>query len=336
VTFAEVMARVLRGRDLDESQMQDAVGALVDGRWTTVQSAGFLTALAAKGEALSELVGAARAMRERAVIVDHRLPLVVDVCGTGGDAAGTINISTCAAFVVAACGVPVAKHGNRAASSRCGSADVLEHLGVPIGAAPDRARLSLESDNFTFLFAQHHHPAMKSVAPIRRELGVRTIFNIVGPLVNPARACRQIVGVARPEHVELIAKALRELGTEAAAVVHAESGIDEIGPQGRTRVYQFCGDVVERYEIDPTDFGIHAANSAIAGGDPAENAAALFAILDGERSARADVVALNAALALLVARRAATLSEGFELARFALRGGRARAVLERARAQRPQ
>jgi len=333
-SFADVMNGVLAGRHLDSAAMSDAVGALVDGRWTAAQGGGFLAALAGKGEAVCELVGAARALRRRARVVTHGLPLVVDVCGTGGDRSGTINLSTCAAFVVAACGVPVAKHGNRAASSRCGSADVLEFLGVPIHAPPEQARTSLERDRFAFLFAQSYHPAMKSVAHLRRELGVRTIFNVVGPLANPARTNRQVVGVARREHVELVGEALRALGSEAAAVVHARNGLDEIAGEGTTRVFRFHGDAVQRYEIDPADFGVRAANSALAGGDAAVNAAALLAILDGERSPRADVVALNAALALQVAQRVDTLRDGFDLAKSVLRSGAARAVLERARAPR--
>lgn len=326
------MNGVLAGRHLDADTMSDAVGALVDGRWTPAQGGGFLAALAGKGEAADELVGAALALRRRARAVAHRLPLVVDVCGTGGDRSGTINVSTCAAFVVAACAVPVAKHGNRAASSRCGSADVLEFLGVPIDASPERARAMLERDGFAFLFAQSYHPAMKAVAALRRELGVRTIFNVVGPLANPAHTNRQIVGVAKLEHVELVGQALRALGSEAAAVVHAESGLDEIAGEGTTRVFRFHGDAAQLYDIDPAEFGVRAANAALAGGDAAENGAALLGILDGERSSRADVVALNAALALQVAQRVETLHDGFELARSVLRSGAARNVLERARA----
>jgi anthranilate phosphoribosyltransferase len=326
------MNRILAGRHLDVDTMSDAVGALVDGRWTPSQAGGFLAALAGKGEAVCELVGAALALRRRARAVAHRLPLVIDVCGTGGDRIGTINVSTCAAFVVAACGVPVAKHGNRAASSRCGSADVLEFLGVPIDASPERTRTSLERDGFAFLFAQRYHPAMKTVAALRRELGVRTIFNVVGPLANPAHTSRQIVGVAKLEHVELVGQALRSLGSEAAAILHAHSGLDEIAGSGTTRVFRFHGDAVHQYEIDPADFGVQATNAELGGGEAAENGAALLAILDGERSPRADVVALNAALALQVAQRVETLHDGFELARSALRSGAARKVLDQARA----
>jgi anthranilate phosphoribosyltransferase len=332
--FSDVMSGLLAGRHLDSVAMSDAVGALIDGRWTPAQGGGFLAALAGKGEATCELVGAARALRRRARVVAHELPVVIDVCGTGGDRSGTINVSTCAAFVVAACGIPVAKHGNRAASSRCGSADVLEFLNVPIDASPEQASASLGRDNFAFLFAQSYHPAMKSVANLRRELGVRTIFNVVGPLANPASANRQVIGVARAEHVDIVGEALRALGTEAAAVVHAHSGLDEIAGDGLTSVFRFHDGAVSRYDIDPAAFGIRAANSMLAGGDAAANAAALLAILEGERSPRADVVALNAGLALEVAQRVDNLRDGFELARSVLRSGAARDVLERARGPR--
>ena len=203
---------VLGGTDLSADEMADAIGAIMDETLSPVRAAALLAALAAKGETVDEVVGAARAMRERSVRVEHGLPLVLDVVGTGGDNAHTINISTAAAFIVAGCGVPVAKHGNRAASSACGSADVLEALGVNIDRSPDASARALREHNVTFLFAQRHHPSMRAVGPIRRELGVRTIFNVLGPLTNPAGANRQMIGVARPEHVTLVADALRVLG----------------------------------------------------------------------------------------------------------------------------
>jgi anthranilate phosphoribosyltransferase len=329
--YPTTVSALLDGHHLTADAMASAIGALVDGEITQAQAGGFLTALAGKGETIDELVGTARALRERCVQVPHTLSLVVDVCGTGGDRAGTINISTCVALVVAACGLPVAKHGNRAASSRCGSADVLEYLGVPLDRSPQDAAVALASDGFAFLFAQRYHPAMKAVASVRRELGVRTIFNSVGPLANPARATHQVVGVASSEHVELVGKALQALGLQAGAVVHSESGLDEIAGEGRTAVYQFDRFVAERYYIDPCEFGISASLEALAGGDVATNAAALMAIIDGELSPRADLVALNAALALQVAGRVASLHDGVALAKRALESGGAKAVLERAR-----
>ncbi|MBC5809996.1 MAG: anthranilate phosphoribosyltransferase [Candidatus Eremiobacteraeota bacterium] len=311
--------------------MAFAIGAIMDAEWTRAQAGAFLAALAVKGETVPEIVGAAEAMRERSLHVEHALPLVVDTCGTGGDGAHTINISTAVGFVVAGAGVPVAKHGNRAASSRCGSADVLEASGVPIGGSPDDARLRLERDGFAFLFAQAYHPAMKEVAPVRRELGVRTVFNLLGPLSNPARATHQVVGVADDRYVAMLGEALALLGGRAGAVVHAASGIDEISGDAPAHVYRFSPSGVVRFDIDPAAFGIAASADAIRGGEPQQNAAALLAILEGERSPRTDVVALNAALALLVADRAESLGEGLALARASLQSGAALAVFEAAR-----
>jgi anthranilate phosphoribosyltransferase len=329
--FSDVIGELLAHRHLDATAMSAVVGALIDGCWTQAQGGGFLAALASKGETIGELVGTAQALRDRSLRAPHDLSLVLDVCGTGGDRAGTINVSTCAAFVVAACGVPVAKHGNRAVSSRCGSADVLEYLGVPLDLSPEAAGRALARDGFVFLFAQRYHPAMKALAGLRRELGVRTIFNVAGPLANPAGATRQIVGVARPEHVEIVGNALRMLGTQAAAVIHARSGLDEIAGDGPTSVYRIERDAVLRYDINPADYGISAPHFTLAGGDVATNANALVAVLDGERSPRAEVVALNAALALQVAGCTRSLRDGLALAERALQSGAARDVFERAR-----
>jgi anthranilate phosphoribosyltransferase len=273
-------------------------------------------------------------MRERSVRVEHDLPLVIDVCGTGGDGAGTINISTAAAFVVAGCGVPVAKHGNRAASSACGSADVLEALGVKIDRAPEESARMLREHNIAFLFAQRHHPAMRAVAPIRRELGVRTVFNVLGPLTNPAGASRQVIGVASVRHFELVANALRGLGAVGGAVVHAENGLDEIAGDAPTHVFQFDRNGVRRWTLDPAKHGVHAPLETIRGGDAAFNAAALTAILDGEVSPRADLVCLNAALALVVASEAVDLDDGIARARASIASGRARAALDALRRER--
>ncbi len=314
--------------DLGVGEMAEAIGAIMDGEWTAAQSGAFLAALATKGETSDELAGAATAMRARSLHVEHALDVVVDVCGTGGDGLGTINVSTCAGIVLAACGVAVAKHGNRAASSRSGSADVLEALGVRIDESPDEARMRLGTDRFAFLFAQHYHPAMKAVAPVRRELRVRTLFNLLGPLTNPARATHQVIGVASEAHVDLVGRALRDLGARGGAVVHAASGIDEIAGDVPTHVFHFGPAGTRRYLLDPADYGISAPLDAIAGGDPAENATALREILEGERSPRADVIALNVALALVVAERAVSIAEGLSTAREHLRNGSARAVLE--------
>jgi anthranilate phosphoribosyltransferase len=299
-----------------------------------VRTAALFAALAAKGESAGEIVGAARAMRERCVRVEHGLPLVIDIVGTGGDGASTINISTAAALVVAGCGVPVAKHGNRAASSMCGSADVLETLGVPIERDPDVSALLLREACIAFLFAQRHHPAMRAVGPVRRELGVRTIFNVLGPLTNPAGANRQVVGVAETRHLTLLAEALRELGGEAAAVVHSASGLDEIAGDGPTDVVQFDAAGMRRWTLDPGDYGVHAPLEAIRGGNAEFNAAALTAILAGEASPRADLVALNAALALVVAGVAEDIDDGLVMARAAIASGAARGALDALRSER--
>ncbi len=329
--YRTLLRALVAGEDLEAEAMAFAVGAMMDGSWTAVQSGALLVALAAKGETTAEVVGAAEAMRARSRHVEHELDIVVDTCGTGGDGAHTINVSTAVGFVVAGCGLHVAKHGNRAASSACGSADVLEAAGIRIDAAPELARLSLERDGFAFLFAPQYHPAMKAIAPVRRELGVRTVFNVLGPLANPARATHQVVGVAIPGNITLVGEALQALGGRAGAVVHAVSGLDEVGGDGPTSIYQFDATGVRTWTLDPADYGIAAPTGALAGGTPAQNAEALRGILAGERSPRADVVALNAALVLVVAERCDHISTGLAFARESIASGAALAVFDRLR-----
>jgi anthranilate phosphoribosyltransferase len=333
--YPALLRAVLAGDDLTAEETAQAVGAIMDETMSPVRAAALLAALAAKGETAAEVVGAARAMRERSVRVDHGLPLVLDIVGTGGDGAHTINISTAAALVVAGCGIPVGKHGNRAASSKCGSADVLEALGVQLERDPDVSAQLLRDACITFLFAQRHHPAFRAVGPIRRELGVRTIFNVLGPLTNPAGANRQVVGVAHERHLTLLAEALRDLGGEAAAVVHSASGLDEIAGDGPTHVVQFDAAGMRRWTLDPADYGVYAPLEAIRGGDAAFNAEVLLAIIEGEQSPRADLVALNAALALVVAGAAPDITEGMALARAAIARGAARGALDALR-ERPR
>jgi anthranilate phosphoribosyltransferase len=333
--YPALLRAVLAGEDLTAEETAQAVGAIMDETMSPVRAAALLAGLAAKGETAAEVVGAARAMRERSVRVDHGLPLVLDIVGTGGDGAHTINISTAAALVVAGCGIPVGKHGNRAASSTCGSADVLEALGVQLERDPDVSAQLLRDACITFLFAQRHHPAFRAVGPIRRELGVRTIFNVLGPLTNPAGANRQVVGVAHERHLTLLAEALRDLGGEAAAVVHSASGLDEIAGDGPTHVVQFDATGMRRWTLDPADYGVYAPLEAIRGGDAAFNAEVLLAIIEGEQSPRADLVALNAALALVVAGAAADITEGMALARAAIARGAARGALDALR-ERPR
>ena len=326
--YVALLRRVLAGEPLTSTEMAEVIGAIMDETLSPVRAAALLAALAAKGETVDEVVGAARAMRQRSLRVEHGLPMVLDIVGTGGDNSHTINISTAAAFVVAGCGVPVGKHGNRAASSNCGSADVLEAVGVRIECSPVESARALRAHNIAFLFAQRHHPAMRAVAPIRRELGVRTVFNLLGPLTNPAGATRQLVGVARPEHIMLVAEALRALGGEAGAVVHGTDGLDEISGEAPTEVVQFDRGGLRRWTLDPARYSVRATRDEIRGGDVATNAAALLSILLGERSPRADLVLLNAALALVVAGEAVDIDDGMARARTSVETGRAGAALD--------
>lgn len=325
-----MLRRLIAGARLSQTESAELIGAIFDGELTAAQSAGLLVALACRGEEVDEIVGAARAMRERSLHVEHGLPQVVDVVGTGGDGANTINISTMAALVTAAAGFPVAKHGNRAASSACGSADVLEATGLPIDLAPDRAAHMLREANFTFMFAPRYHPAMKNAAPIRRELGVRTLFNILGPLTNPASATVQIVGVARAELLEPLAAVLRELGVQRGAIVHGENGIDEVAGDVPTAVYSFDGEGGRRWRLDPADFGIATPLAAIVGASVDAARDAFLSILGGERSPRAEVVALNAALVLHVVGNE-PMKSALERARSLLASGAALRTYERAK-----
>jgi anthranilate phosphoribosyltransferase len=331
--FPHLLRTVLAGKNLSAEDAARVIGGIMDETISPVRTGALFAALAAKGESADEIVGAARAMRERGVRVEHGLPLVIDIVGTGGDGAGTINISTAAALVVAGCGIPVAKHGNRAASSKCGSADVLEALGVEIERGPEESARLLRESNIAFLYARRYHPATRAVGPVRSELGVRTIFNVLGPLTNPAGAHRQVVGVAEERHLVLLAEALQELGAEGAAVVHSASGLDEIAGEGPTYVVQFDANGMRRWTLHPADYGVHAPLETIAGGDAAFNASALTGILAGERSPRADLVTLNAALALVVAGAAADINDGMERARAAIAGGAAREALDALRAK---
>jgi len=329
--FAQLLRRVLGGEDLAADEAAAFVGEIMDASFTPVQAGALLTALAFKGESVDEIVGAARAMRERSLHVEHGLPMVVDVVGTGGDHANTINISTMAALVVAAAGVPVAKHGNRAASSACGSADVLESAGFPIEVSPELAARMLRECGFTFMFAPYYHPAMRNAAGIRRELGVRTIFNLLGPLTNPARATHQIVGVAREELVERVGPALRALGARRGAVVHGCSGLDEVAGDAPTLIYSFDEEGARLWRLEPSEFGIAGNLRTPVGGSVGICRDALVEILHGGRSAAADVVALNAAVVLHVVGVDRELPAAFERARTLLRSGAAWQIFERAK-----
>jgi anthranilate phosphoribosyltransferase len=309
--------------------LEAAFGEIMDGKASAVATAGLLVALRTRGETVEEIVAAARALRARADTAPAPDPRAVDTCGTGGDGAGTFNVSTAAAFVVAGAGVPVAKHGNRAASSRAGSADVLEALGVcadlPIARAAEIAR----EIGIGFLFARRAHPAMRHVAPVRAELGIRTLMNCVGPLVNPCGVRRQLVGVYAPELVTPLAEALAQLGAESALVVHGSDGLDEVTTTGPTFAARVAAGRIERFEIDVRALGVPRARpEQLRGGDAVENAAILRAVLAGDAGAPRDLVLVNAAAALWVAGAAADLAAGLALARASVDSGAARAKLE--------
>ena len=329
----QILIKLSRGHDLDAPEAEEAMRTIMAGQATPAQIGAFLMGLRAKGETVEELVGCARAMRAFAVQVQSRHALLVDTCGTGGDGSGTFNISTAAAFVVAGAGQPVAKHGNRAASSRSGSADVLEALGVRIDLAPEVVGRCRDEVGLAFLFAQRHHGAMRHVAGPRRELGFRTIFNLLGPLCNPAGAQAQVVGVPDPKLVEPVAEALRRLGTRRALVVHGSDGLDEFTLGGPSLVADTAdGEAAGAREVRPESLGLEPADrEALAGGSPQDNADIVLAILRGAGGPRRDVVCLNAAAALVAGGRARDLAEGLELARRSIDGG---AALERLEALR--
>ena len=315
--FPPLLARLL-ARELGPDDVRAAFDAILAGAWTPVQVGAFAVALRMRGETAGEIVAAAGAMRAAMAAVEHGLSVVVDTCGTGGDGAHTLNISTAAAVVVAACGVAVAKHGNRSVSSRCGSADVVEALGVPIDVAPDRQHEVLREASIAFLFAPAHHPALKHAAQARRELGTRTIFNALGPLANPARATHQLVGVYDDALRAVAARALGQLGVRRAWVVRGQDGLDEVSPCGPTLVSELGedGGVRERV-VSPEDFGLPRIDrAALAGADAADNARALLGILRGEPHPARDAGVLNAAAAL-------SLATGEDLRESAVRARRA-------------
>ena len=315
-------------RPLDEGEAEAAFGAMLDGKPTDEEIAGFLVALSDRGETAAEIAGAARAMRARLIPVaapDN----AIDVCGTGGDGHHTLNVSTAVALVVAACGVPVAKHGNRAASSKAGAADTLEALGLNLDRAMETAEETLADLGIGFLFAGKQHPAMGRIMPIRRALGRRTIFNLMGPLANPAGVKRQLVGIARPAYVPIYAAALARLGTERSFVISGDEGLDELSLAGGNEIAQVEGSEVRMKRVYPSDAGLSQASvESLRGGDPQHNAAALRALLDGEPGPYRDAVLFNAAAALMVAGEVGTWADGVEEAAEAIDKGLAKALLD--------
>jgi anthranilate phosphoribosyltransferase len=323
------LERAVSGEPFSRAEMRALVREIMSGALADVQVAALLAALRTRGETRDEVVGAAEAMRELAVRLPEAPAGAIDTCGTGGDGANTFNISTVAALAVAGAGVPVAKHGNRAASSKCGSAELLEALGVAIEAPPERMARAVAEVGVGFLYARSCHPAMAKVAPVRAALGIRTLFNRLGPLTNPMRVRRQLVGVAAAELVEPTLAALVELGAERVWVVHGEDGLDELSISAPTRVAAFANGSTERFIVAHGEIVPAASRDEIRGGDAAENARIARSLLAGEKGARRDAVLLNSAAALCVAGRARDLREGAALAAESLDAGRAAAVLER-------
>ena len=323
-----LLARLALGAELSEVEAEGLFEAIIAGTATPAQIGAALMALAQRGETAAELTGAVRVMRR------HLIPIkggedAIDCCGTGGDGHGTLNISTAVAFIVSACGVPVAKHGNRAATSRSGAADVLGALGIGI-TTPDQAERMLAAHGLTFMFAPNHHAAMRAVGGLRRELGFRTLVNLAGPLSNPAGTRRQLVGVYDPRWLMPVAEALRRLGTESAWVVHGSDGLDELTITGPSEVAILADGVITRRTVTPEDACLPRATLAdIRGGTPAENAAALTRLLAGETGAYRNIVLLNAGAALVVAGRAADLKAGVAQAAAAIDDGRAQILLGR-------
>jgi anthranilate phosphoribosyltransferase len=325
----QALARLLDGHDLSREEAHGVMGSIMSGEATSAQIAGFLIALRAKGETADEIAGCAEAMREHALIVRPQRDDLVDTAGTGGDGAKTINISTAAALVAAAAGAGVAKHGNRAVSSASGSADVLEALGFNLELPPERIARSIDELGFGFLFAPTHHPAMRHAAPVRRELAARTVFNVLGPLTNPAGARAQVVGVYSPELVRTIADVLVRLGATRAFVVHGAGGIDELSPAGPNVVCEVVDGNVRTRNIDPLELGLEPSDPAeLRGGSPQQNAAAIHAVFAGENGGRRNAILLNAAGAIAAAGHAEDLREGLALARDAVDSGAAAAQLQ--------
>ncbi len=327
-----VIGRLASGEKLSEAEAEAAFGLIMEGEATPAQMAALLMAMRLRGETVAEITGAARAMRARMLAIEAP-DGAIDTCGTGGDASGTWNVSTAAAFVIAACGVPVAKHGNRAASSKSGSADVLGAVGVVLDAPMERVERALEDAGIAFLLAPRHHSAMRHVAGVRVELGTRTLFNLLGPLSNPARVKRQVMGVFAEAWLVPLAETLGRLGSERAWLVHGADGLDELSTTGATHVAELHHGRVHRFTVTPEDVGLPRANPALLkGGEPAENAEALRAVLAGETGgpigAYRDIVALNAAAGLVVADKAGDLKQGVAMALDALDRGAGARVLD--------
>ena len=326
----EAINRVVQSADLTESEMMEVMNEVMTGKATTAQIASFITALRMKGETVPEITGAARVMREKATRITAPAGGLVDTCGTGGDESMTFNISTASAFVAAGAGVTVAKHGNRSVSSKCGSADVLKALGVNIEAGTELVERCLREAGIGFLFAPMLHGAMKYAAPVRKELGIRSIFNILGPLTNPAGATRQLLGVYDPALTDILAKVLCNLGSEHAFVVRGSDGLDEITLTGETRVTELKDGSIRTYHIKPEDFGFaRCSPEDLKGGDPEVNAGIILNVLNGKKGPARDIVLLNSAAAIVAGGKAGRIEEGVALAHGSIDSGEALGRLEK-------
>ena len=325
----QYLQKILDGSNLSQKEASEAFDLIMSGEATPAQIAGFIVALRMKGESVDEIAGGASSMRRHAIFIDTGGLPVVDTCGTGGDTCHTFNISTTAAFVVAGAGVPVAKHGNKAISSKCGSADLLIQLGVNVEVPPDKVEECVREAGIGFMFAPKLHPAMKHAMGPRRELGVRTIFNMLGPLTNPAGAKSQIIGVFSPELTEPFANVLRLLGSKRAFIVHGHDGMDEITTTAATRVSELNSGKVRTYELNPLDFITeYAVLADLAGGEPAANAEITRKVLSGEKGPCRDIVCLNAAAAIVAGGKAENLKDGWKLAEKSVDSGKAQKALE--------
>ena len=326
----DALAKLADRTDLSVQEADTVMTEIMDGAATSAQVAAYLMGLRQKGETVAEVVGSVNAMRSRATRIRVGSPIVVDTCGTGGDGADTFNISTTAAFVVAGAGITVAKHGNRSVSSRSGSADVLNRLGVKIDLEPDRVTDCIDEVGIGFLFAPIYHGAMKQCAGVRQEMGIRTILNVLGPLANPAGATHQVLGVYDAKWTDLLGRVLMELGSQHCFVLHGLDGLDEISLSDRTKVSEGKGGVVSSYFIAPEEFGLQRVSTKeLVGGTPEDNARITKDILQGRKSPKRDIVCLNAAPGMVVGQKAKTLTEGFRLAQQTIDSGAAAEKLER-------
>ncbi len=334
MTEQQVLNRLLQRDDLDAEEATALMTRIMGGEVSPTRTAAILTALRMKGETVDEIAGFAAAMREAALRITPRARGAVDTCGTGGDGSGTFNISTATALVVAAMGIPVAKHGNRAVSSKCGSADVLEALGVNLDISPEQVSQLVDEVGIGFLFAPHHHPAMRHVMPVRQELGVRTVFNVLGPLTNPAGVKRQLLGVFAPELTGVMCQVLQRLGAERAFVVHGHDGTDEVSITGKTLVAELADGRRREYRFTPEQAGLPRAEpGSLAGGSVEENARRIESILAGAEGPCTDAVLLNAGFVAVLADRADEPAGGVELARETIRSGAGRRLLDALREQ---